>query len=210
MIFEQIEVGGDRNFAYLIGNTGTQRAAVVDPAFSPELVLERAAAHELSVRFLINTHSHFDHAGGNDYILSHTDATLVTRETKADGEELVIGFLTLRIIYTPGHTDDSICVLAKEPGTPGKLMTGDTLFVGKVGGTDYGRGARAEYDSIHKKLLVLAHETEIWPGHDYGVAPSSTIGHEIETNPFLLRTSFDDFVELKRNWPAYKEEHGIA
>lgn len=210
MIFEQIRVGGDRNFAYLIGNAETHRAAVIDPAYSPELVLERAAAHELSVRFLINTHSHFDHAGGNEYTLSHTDATLVTNETNADGEELVLGALTLRVMHTPGHTGDSICVLAAEPGTPSKLVTGDTLFVGKVGGTDFGSGARAEYESLHKKLLVLPPETEVWPGHDYGVAPSSTIGHEIETNPFLLREDFVAFVDLKRNWLAYKEEHGIA
>jgi hydroxyacylglutathione hydrolase len=210
MIFEQIRAGGDRNFAYLIGNAETHRAAVVDPAYSPELVLERAAAHELSVRFLINTHSHFDHASGNEYVLSHTDATLVTNETKADGDELVLGSLTLRIIHTPGHTGDSICVLTAEPGIPGKLVTGDTLFVGKVGGTDFGSGARAEYESLHKKLLVLPPETEVWPGHDYGIAPSSTIGHEIETNPFLLREDFAAFVNLKRNWLEYKEEHGIA
>jgi glyoxylase-like metal-dependent hydrolase (beta-lactamase superfamily II) len=210
MIFEQIRVGGDRNFAYLIGNAETKRAAVVDPAYSPELVLERAAAHETSVRFLINTHSHFDHAGGNEYVLSHTDATLVTKETKGDGDELILGSLTLRIMHTPGHTTDSICVFAFEAGSPGKLVTGDTLFVGKVGGTDFGSGARAEHESLWNKLLLLPKETEVWPGHDYGVAPSSTIGHEIETNPFLLRESFEDFVDLKRNWLAYKEEHGIA
>ena len=93
---------------------------------------------------------------------------------------------------------------------PGKLVTGDTLFVGKVGGTDYGAGARAEYDSLHRKLMVLPDETEVWPGHDVGVAPRSTIGHEKRTNPFLRCEDFAAFVELKRNWLEYKRRHGIA
>jgi glyoxylase-like metal-dependent hydrolase (beta-lactamase superfamily II) len=112
-------------------------------------------------------------------------------------------------LCTPGHTEDSICVLVKAPGEPGKLVTGDTLFVGKVGGTGYGDDARAEYDSLHEKLLRLPDDTEVWPGHDYGVAPSSTIGREKKTNPFLLCESFETFVELKRNWLRYKAEHGI-
>ena len=86
---------------------------------------------------------------------------------------------------SPGHSTDSICILAAAPGETARLITGDTLFVGKVGGTGYGADARAEYDSLHKKLMTLPDETEVWPGHDYGVAPSSTIGNEKETNPFL-------------------------
>ena len=97
----------------------------------------------------------------------------------------------------------------RTPEEPGKLITGDTLFVGKVGGTDYGEEARREYESLHRKLLTLPAETEVWPGHDVGVAPSSTIGHERRTNPFLLRRSFDEFVELKCSWLEYKREHGI-
>jgi glyoxylase-like metal-dependent hydrolase (beta-lactamase superfamily II) len=93
---------------------------------------------------------------------------------------------------------------------PGQLFTGDTLFVGKVGGTGYGDDAREEYDSLHQKLMTLPDDTVVWPGHDYGVAPQSTIGHEKETNPFILRPDFQSFVELKRNWLAYKAEHGIA
>jgi len=89
------------------------------------------------------------------------------------------------------------------------LLTGDTLFVGKVGGTDLGRGARAEYDSLNKKLMKLPDETKVYPGHDYGVAPSSTIGREKETNPFILCKSFEEFVDFKANWAEYKRRHGI-
>jgi glyoxylase-like metal-dependent hydrolase (beta-lactamase superfamily II) len=89
------------------------------------------------------------------------------------------------------------------------LITGDTLFVGKVGGTDLGPGARAEYESLFGKLLKLNEDVEVWPGHDYGVRPSSTIGEERRENPFLLCGSFEEFVDLKRNWTQYKREHGI-
>jgi glyoxylase-like metal-dependent hydrolase (beta-lactamase superfamily II) len=211
MIFEQIPVGGDRNFAYLIGDEGTRQAAVVDPAFKPEKVLERATAGNLRIVYLINTHGHYDHADGNGVILARTKARLLAGGSGgvADGEKVSLGTVELTILHTPGHSTDSICVLAVEPGRPGKLITGDTLFVGKVGGTGFGDDAQAEYDSLHMRLMVLPEDTEVWPGHDVGVAPSSTIGHEKRTNPFLLRETFEDFVDLKRNWLEYKKKHGI-
>ena len=89
------------------------------------------------------------------------------------------------------------------------MITGDTLFVGKVGGTDLGDSARDEYHSLFDKLLKLPDQTQVWPGHDYGVRPSSTIADERRENPFLLCSSFEDFVDLKRNWTKYKQEHGI-
>jgi glyoxylase-like metal-dependent hydrolase (beta-lactamase superfamily II) len=209
MIFEQIRTGGDRNFAYLVGDEKTKQAAVVDPSNDPALVLERAEENGLEVKLLINTHGHYDHSDGNSHVQSKTDAELVAGGA-ADGETFSLGDVELKVIHTPGHTSDGICILASEPGETPKLMTGDTLFVGKVGGTGYGDDARAEYDSIHQKLMTLPVETEVWPGHDYGVAPSSTIGNEKKTNPFILREGFEDFVDLKRNWLAYKREHGIA
>jgi glyoxylase-like metal-dependent hydrolase (beta-lactamase superfamily II) len=212
MIFEQIPVGGDRNFAYLIGDEGTKQAAVIDPAYKPEKVLERAKEHGLEVVYLANTHGHYDHADGNDHVMSHTKARLLSGHSGdlRDGEKISMGKVELTFIRTPGHSKDSICVLATEPGSPGKLVTGDTLFVGKVGGTGYGDDAREEYDSLHDKLMVLPDETEVWPGHDVGVAPSSTIGHERRTNPFLLCENFEEFVHLKRTWLEYKRKHGIA
>jgi glyoxylase-like metal-dependent hydrolase (beta-lactamase superfamily II) len=211
MIFEQIRTGGDRNFAYLVGDESTKKAAVVDPSYDPEKVLDRAQHHGLEVVYLINTHGHGDHTNGNGHVLSKTGAELVAGGPGGieDGAALSLGQVELTFIHTPGHTEDGICILAREPGQPGKLVTGDTLFVGKVGGTGYGRDARDEYDAIHQKLMKLPDDTEVWPGHDYGVAPSSTIGNERRTNPFILRESFEAFVELKRNWLAYKAEHGI-
>lgn len=211
MIFEQIRVGGDRNLAYLIGDEETRRAAVVDPAFNPGLVLERAETHDLEVIFLINTHDHYDHSDGNEFVLSRTKARLLAGgpDGVADGQALSLGRTNLTFIHTPGHSSDSICVLAQEPGDRDKLITGDTLFVGKVGGTGYGPDARAEFESLQEKLMVLPDDTEVWPGHDVGVTPSSTIGREKQTNPFILCETFEDFVHLKRTWLEYKRKHGI-
>jgi hydroxyacylglutathione hydrolase len=212
MIFEQIRVGGDRNFAYLVGDEATLLGAVVDPAHNPRLVLERAAAHGLTIAYVINTHAHSDHASGNPFVLDRTRARLLAGgpEGVRDGETLQLGQLALTCLHTPGHTPDSICILACEPGAIGRLLTGDTLFVGKIGGTGFGDDARAEYESLHRKLMTQPDDTEVWPGHDYGVAAHSTIGHERATNPFLLRPTFETFVELKRNWLEYKRIHGIA
>ena len=116
-----------------------------------------------------------------------------------------VGDLSLRILHTPGHTPDSICLLVEDA-----LFTGDTLFVGKVGGTDLGEGAKQEYGSLHEVLMKLPDDTRVFPGHDVGIASESTIGQERETNPFLLRPDLESFLDLKRHWAEYKKEHGIA
>ena len=159
--------------------------------------------------FVFNTHGHSDHTSGNDLILARSSAKLLNHQNTQDGHTLSLGKVTLKVIHTPGHTDDSLCVLATEAGDPGRLVSGDTLFVGKVGGTGYGDDAQQEYDSLHNKLMTLPDEVEVWPGDHYGVAPSSTIKNERRTNPFLLREDFNSFVELKRNWLQYKTEHNI-
>jgi glyoxylase-like metal-dependent hydrolase (beta-lactamase superfamily II) len=214
MIFEQLAAGGDRNFAYLIADASSGEAALVDPAGRTDALVDHAVGKNLRVIYVINTHGHHDHAGGNAIVQRRTNARVVRFDAQGggsetvigvrDGETLPLGDLTLRFIHTPGHTPDSLCVLAGD-----KLCTGDTLFVGKVGGTGYGDDARQEYESLHRKLMTLDDAVEIYPGHDVGVAPSSTIGHERKTNPFLLRETFEDFVELKRNWLEYKRKHGI-
>jgi glyoxylase-like metal-dependent hydrolase (beta-lactamase superfamily II) len=213
MIFEQIRVGGDRNFAYLVGDRPGGSALAVDPSYSPRRVFDLAKERGLAIRAILCTHDHPDHTNGNEELRALTGAEVrihpsaAERGAKgvADGEIFRVGDLEARAIHTPGHTPDSVCFLVQ-----GKLFSGDTLFVGKVGGTGFGEDARAEYESLHGKLLVLPDETEVWPGHDYGVRPSSTIGEERRTNPFLLQPDFESFVALKKNWLQYKKDHGIA
>jgi glyoxylase-like metal-dependent hydrolase (beta-lactamase superfamily II) len=122
-----------------------------------------------------------------------------------DGDILEVGELRLEILHTPGHTPDSMCILVE-----GHLVTGDTLFVGKVGGTSTRGESETEAESL-RRLMALDGQTTVWPGHDVGTSPSSTIARETETNPFCLRLGdFGEFHHLKENWAAYKEEHGIA
>ncbi|MHC5035744.1 MAG: MBL fold metallo-hydrolase, partial [Planctomycetota bacterium] len=199
----------DRNFAYLFGDEG--EAVAVDPT-DPDAVHAAAQDAGLEIKFIVATHSHGDHTAGNAALTARTGAKIIAHESAwidtdipvKGGETFPVGNTEFRILATPGHTPDSICVLWE-----GRLVSGDTLFVGKVGGTDFGEGARTEYRSLHDVIAKLPDDTEIWPGHDYGVAPSSTLGHEKKTNPFYLQPDFEAFVHLKRTWLEYKREHGI-
>jgi hydroxyacylglutathione hydrolase len=212
MLVKQFRTGGDRNFGYLAADDETGEALIVDPSFSPRMIADFAAERRFTVRSVFVTHDHYDHSNGSRQIerltgvrpLSFGDTDPVTGTEVRDGARFTLGHLDVTIIHTPGHTHDSICVLVGDA-----LFTGDTLFVGKVGGTDFGEGARLEYESLHGKLMALPDETRIFPGHDYGLAPESTIGGERAKNPFLIQPDFDAFVLLKRNWEAYKKEHGI-
>lgn len=211
MIFYQIDAGGDRNFSYLMADRDGGVAVIFDPPPGPGRYAPLVQKHDLALDFAVITHGHGDHTWGLSGVIKHFNCQVVGHKSIVagidvgvdDGDTLNVGELTLEFIHTPGHSDDSICTLCN-----GKLITGDTLFVGKVGGTDLGEGARREWNSLHK-LTKLDPAIEVWPGHNFGVAPSSTIGHEIKTNPFLLQKTFEDFVDLKTNWIQYKKDHGI-
>lgn len=210
MIFKQIESGGDRNYAYLIACEKTREGALIDPSPDPFIVMQTVKQEGVEIKYVINTHSHFDHCCGNDKFRKVEKDKQVTfincgkgTEVK-DGEVLNLGKLKLEFIHTPGHTTDSICIKVKN-----KLITGDTLFVGKVGGTYSEEQAKTEFESL-KKIMTLPPDTEVWPGHNYGVKPSSTIRFELANNPFINRLEdFREFLWLKQNWVLYKQEHGI-
>ena len=212
MILEQVPTAGDRNFGYWIADSYARVCAVVDPSGAPQRFIERIRESGFALRWIICTHHHGDHTDGarelkllfDCPLALHKSAPIAHDVALEDGQLLTLGSIPIRIIHTPGHTPDSICL-----HLPGALITGDTLFVGKVGGTDFAEGAREEYRSLHEKILVLPDDTKIFPGHDVGVRPVSTIGEERAQNPFLLQPDLDSFVHLKRNWLSYKAKHGI-
>ena len=211
MILEQIRTGGDRNLAYLVGDRERKVAAIVDPSFDPEAVVERATAQGLTVRFVVNTHGHADHTNGNDEAKRLTGAPLAAFGRGAehrlnDGDVLEVGELRLRVLHTPGHADDHVVLIEPDAGF---ALTGDLLFVGKVGGTAGRRAARTEWDSLRRLLAAAGDDLTIWPGHDYGCRPASTIGMERRTNPFLRCADFEAFFDLKERWPTFKAEHGL-
>lgn len=211
-MIKTFQTGGDRNLGYLIADDVTKRAVVIDPSYDPIAIATFASDNNYEVVCAFNTHDHHDHTNGNEafdaatgvHPLKFGDLDTRTSQAVADGAVFPLGNLDIRIIHTPGHTPDSICLLID-----GVLFTGDTLFVGKMGGTDLEDGARAQYASLHEKLLTLPGDTRVYPGHDVGVSPESTLQQEGETNPFLLRPDVKSFIELKANWVTYKKEHGI-
>jgi hydroxyacylglutathione hydrolase len=210
MIFKQIESGGDRNYAYLIACEKTKEGAVIDPSPDPFIVIKAVKEEGVEIKYVINTHSHYDHSQGNEMFRKAGIKNQVIfincgfgTEVKASSS-LYLGLLSIELIPTPGHTTDSICIKIMD-----NLITGDTLFVGKIGGTYNEEDAKAEFESL-KKIIAFAPDTKIWPGHNYGLKPSSTIEFELKNNPFIKRLGdFDEFLWLKQNWVQYKQEHCI-
>jgi glyoxylase-like metal-dependent hydrolase (beta-lactamase superfamily II) len=212
MIIEQITVGEMEVFCYVIACDQTREAAAIDPAGDRddiEKIIAVLEEKDLQLSYIINTHGHADHTFGNQLLASRTGAKTVmheldddlftTEEAKAwaaafglsaappvdiritGGHKLPLGNLTLEFIHTPGHTPGAVCVLVEN-----NLITGDTLFVGAVGRTDLPGGSMETLlNSIAEKLLPLPEDTVVWPGHDYGDQPTSTMGREKETNPYI-------------------------
>lgn len=212
MIFEQIDAGGDRNFSYLIGDETSGVCAVVDPGYETAKLVARVGELGLNVTHIFNTHTHHDHIAGNDVFQQGNTKLAAYKEAKVKpdiplehGDEVQVGNVTIKVLFTPGHYLDSICLLAED-----KLITGDTLFVGCIGGTGFtGSSAEKQFHSLFDVILGLDDHVEIYPGHDYGEKPSSTVGYERAHNPFLQRTDFNDFTWLKAHWEEYQAEHGI-
>lgn len=212
LIFEQIRSGGDRNFGYLLGDRSAKLAVLIDPSYSPDVFATRAAEQGLTVTHIINTHGHHDHVNGNDRAIELTGATLAAHPALrpglplADGYELRIGALRLKVLHVPGHCLDHIALYETSHHL---LITGDLLFVGKVGGTGSEDEARTEWHSLQRLVTTIPESATVWPGHDYGVRPSSTMALERRTNPFLLCPDLTAFLKLKSEWATFKREYGL-
>jgi hydroxyacylglutathione hydrolase len=214
LIFEQIRAGGDRNFGYLLADRDAGKGVLIDPSYSPEAFVQRAVEQRISVTHVVNTHGHPDHTNGNARavelteapVAAHVDAPTPPDVRLVDGGDLPVGGMRLRVLHVPGHSADHVVLY--EPSY-GLLMTGDLLFVGKVGGTPTDEDARTEWNSLGRVLEAIPDEATVWPGHDYGVRPSSTIGLEKRSNPFLLCPDLASFLRLKTEWPALKAELGL-
>ncbi|MGE5574509.1 MAG: MBL fold metallo-hydrolase [Ignavibacteria bacterium] len=200
MFFKQIQQHSD-NFSYLIWDEDSKEAAVVDSSFNVTELIKTIKQEKLKLKYVINTHGHSDHTAGNTELVSIFGAKLVAhRQSKSphdlpvdDGDLLCIGKTSAKIIYTPGHTADSICLLLDNQ----KLLTGDTLFIGECGRTDLpGGNAKSMYESLFGKLLKLNDDIEVYPGHDYGVKPSSTIGEQRRTNYTLQPRTVQEFLDF--------------
>lgn len=202
MIFEQIKAEGGDNFSYIVGDENIREVVIVDPSFSVGQLIRFVEGRGLKVRYVVDTHSHSDHTFGNETIVSRLGAKVVAHKSSGiekdvsvdDGDVLIVGKVKIQVINTPGHTPDSICLLVD-----GKVLTGDTLFVGECGRTDLpGGSSRDLYNSLFGKLMKLGEEIAVYPGHDYGTRPHSTIGLEKKTNYILEERTLEEFIEFMR------------
>jgi glyoxylase-like metal-dependent hydrolase (beta-lactamase superfamily II) len=213
-VFEQVRTGGDRNFGYLLGDREAGVALLVDPSPEPLPLLERAQAQGLKVALILNTHGHADHTAGNALAKTRTGAAVaggpghpgpVDRELR-DGERIPFGAFTVKVWQVPGHIADHLAFLVEDVDVG---LTGDLLFVGKVGGTYSEVDGRTEWASLQRLLKEWPPHTTLWPGHDYGARPSSTLELERRCNPFLLCPDVDAFLRLKADWAGFKARYGL-
>lgn len=209
MKIEQIKVGFMEVFAYLVYCPQSLEALIIDPAGDEDMLFSKITSTGLTLRYIVNTHGHADHTCGNKRMKELTGAEIVmhalddelfnspqgrefarqwgfTPSPTADitvdhGDIIEVGSVSLKVIHTPGHSPGGICLLGD-----GNLFTGDTLFVGAIGRTDLPGASMSQFmRSIKERLLTLPDDTIVWPGHDYGDRPWSTIGIEKRTNPWL-------------------------
>ena len=182
------------NFVYLLGDENKKECAMVDPAWDVDAVLKEAAKDGMKVVAGILTHTHFDHANGVEDLIKKNKCKIYVHEQEAkflkefkeslvetrEGSKLQIGDLEMTFLHTPGHTEGAQCILAGN-----KLVTGDTLFVGACGRCDLPGGDERKMKQSLKRLAGLDESLQVFPGHAYGDADSSTIGHERRNNPFM-------------------------
>jgi glyoxylase-like metal-dependent hydrolase (beta-lactamase superfamily II) len=188
MIIRQIEIGQLDNFCYLVGCERTRKALVIDPGADIDLIMAEAEKDRLAIETIVNTHGHSDHTAGSAALRSLTGAKVMIHALDAPAalqadilisgdQQLQVGDITFELFHTPGHTPGGICLYAE-----GNLFTGDTLFVGDSGRTDLPGGHRPTLAASIRRLMLLPDDTVVWPGHDYGPTPSSTIGWEKRHN----------------------------
>lgn len=220
LYLKQIPLGPMQNFVYLIGDSETRRAVVVDPAWDVDRILQVLAEDDMTLEAALVTHFHPDHLGGK--LMGHqipgavellerdqkikvyihkSEADYVPRVcglSRSDlsltegGDEMAVGRQRIRFLHTPGHTPGSQCFLVGS-----NLVSGDTLFIGACGRVDLpGSDAKQMYDSLVNKLRALPDETVLYPGHDYADRSTSTIGDEKRRNMFLRFEKLEDFLSM--------------
>jgi len=202
---KQMTLGPMANFVYLIGSPDTGEAAVVDPAWNAEAILQGLERERLRLVALFATHHHFDHVNALVDLQGRTGAPAFVNEREVpyfnriganvtgvgDGQEISVGDVAVTCLHTPGHTPGSQCLLVA-----GRLISGDTLFIGSCGRCDLPDSSPADLYASLCRLRELPPETILLPGHNYGDRPTSTIEHESRTNPFLKISDLQAFLHV--------------
>jgi hydroxyacylglutathione hydrolase len=213
----QAQIGPMANFVYLVGDPATHKAAVIDPAWDVDAILEAARRDGYEIDKILITHYHPDHLGGRmmgqtiegaTEMLERVKAKIYVNKHEAEGAKKVAGLsdsdlvkveagdvvnlgnLAIKFLHTPGHTPGSQCFLAE-----GNLISGDTLFVNSCGRVDLpGSDPEAMYQSLNHTLRNLDDATVVYPGHAYAPESSTTIGEQKRTNMYMRFKNLDDFL----------------
>jgi hydroxyacylglutathione hydrolase len=195
----QFKVGNMANFTYIIADIQTHLAVIVDPSWDLQEIFHLLTEKKLKAKHIINTHSHFDHVFGNDEVAKVTGASIIQHSISklhkdiavVENDVISFGSVNVRVLHTPGHSEDSICLIIDKE----EVFTGDTLFVGGVGRIDLpGGNPKDMYLSLYRKVSALEDQLTVYPGHDYGSSPVSTIGKEKQLNLALQAKSESEFL----------------
>lgn len=194
----QLRVGTMANFVYLLVDAESREALVVDSGWETSPIVQAAGAERARVKYVVATHEHFDHTSTlrevatelGAEVVAHSSSPVVRDLSVEDGDELTLGSRKVRVLHTPGHTRDSICLY-----DGAEVFTGDTLFVGTIGRFDE-NSADAMYNSLYNVILKLPEATVVYPGHDYGEVPSRSLGEERMKNPFLRSKDVGSFLSV--------------
>ncbi|MDG6220565.1 MAG: MBL fold metallo-hydrolase [Candidatus Thermoplasmatota archaeon] len=201
MKVEQLKTGHMDNFTYLLWDEKSKKGAIIDTPNGSMRMVTKARALGVKIEAILLTHGHGDHMADMENIKTRTGAQVIAhilcpakKDVEALDEQVIeVGSMEIRVLHTPGHSPGSVCYIAGS-----NLFTGDTLFVGECGRTDIAGGDSSKlYNSIFHKLAQLPDDTIVWPGHDYGRAPTSTLGEE-RANSYIFnpRRTEEEFVKF--------------
>ena len=204
---QALELGPMENFIYLIHDHASNRAAVVDPAWDVPAILKAAERKGMRITDILLTHSHHDHINGIQELLTSHDAQLHLLKAEAKfwgsyldlptlhhgGDIIALGETPIEILHTPGHTPGSACYHLGD-----KVITGDTLFVFGCGRCDLqGGNPEQMYHTLRHLSTDLPRSTVIYPGHNYGITPVSTLEEQVDGNPFMHHHDCDAFIKYR-------------
>jgi len=200
MKVHQIQVGNMQNFSYVVEDEDTSESIIIDPSWDLielEMIIKE---NNLKIKYIVNTHHHFDHTLGNEAMVESTKAPIIQHEsselkhdiTVKDGDFIEFGNSKLKVLHTPGHSQDSICLVGD-----GKIFSGDTLFVGNCGRIDLpGGNAKDLYHSLFDVLHKLDENLVMYSGHNYGGSEISTLGQEKMTNHVMQKRTEQQFLDM--------------
>lgn len=196
----QFEVGQMKNFTYVIEDTETKNSVIIDPSWNLERIKKIIFDNDLTIKYIINTHTHFDHIHGNNELAQFTGAKIIQHRSSEhihdisviEGSTIEFGNSKLTVMYTPGHSQDSICLITKQ-----HIFSGDTIFIGSCGRTDLPGGNTKElYNSIYRKISPLDKKLILYPGHNYSNINTSTIEYEKHNNIIFQCKTETDFLNI--------------